>query len=367
MSIYLDLIRIMAAATVFASHANYVRITGGLPLLWRLNDHSNDAVMVFFVLSGLVIAYVSDKKEKTPKDYIASRLSRLYSVVAPALLLTVLLDFVGSHFTNSVYDGKWFLTDNPVWRFMANLFFVNELWFISIRPFSNGPFWSLGYEFWYYVIFAVAYYYKPFLKYFVIAALCLFVGPKILLLLPIWLLGVWTYFRIKAKPVSEPVGLALVISTTAAYLFFWHPHLLFDWTVANLGSKFVNDQLGYSRNFLSNYIIGMLIAIHFIGVASVVPRLSRVLGLLESPIRYVAGYTFAVYLFHYPLLQFFAAITSSLDKSLLRSAIIIFGTLGVIWALGTVTERRKSDLKIWLLSAYEVISRKAPLGTIPKG
>jgi hypothetical protein len=208
------------------------------------------------------------------------------------------------------------------------------------------------------------------LKYIVVAALCLLAGPKILILLPIWLLGVWTYFRIKAKPVAEPVGVLLVLSTTAAFLLFWHyelPRLLLDWTVANLGSKYVHDQLGYSENFLGNYIIGILIAIHFVGVASVVPRLSRALGHLEAPIRYVAGYTFAAYLFHYPLLQFFAAITSSLDKSLLRSAIITFGTLGVIWALGTITERRKSDVKRWLLSAYETISRKSPHGTILKG
>jgi peptidoglycan/LPS O-acetylase OafA/YrhL len=370
MSIYLDVIRILAAATVFFNHATYGRITGGIPLLWRLQGRANDAVMVFFVLSGLVIAYVSDKKEKAPKSYIVSRLARLYSVVAPALVLTILLDVIGSHIDYGVYDGRWFQADHPVWRFLANLFFVNELWFISIRPFSNGPFWSLGYEFWYYVIFAVAYYYKPALKYLVIAALCLLAGPKILILLPIWLLGVWTYFRIKAKPVAEPVGVALVISTTAAYVLFWHyefSRLLLDWTVANLGSKFVHDQLGYSENFLSNYIIGMLIAIHFVGVASIVPRISRVLGRFEAPIRYVAGYTFAAYLFHYPLLQFFAALTSSLDKSLLRSAIIIFGTLGVIWGLGTITERRKSDLKRWLLSAYESISRRATPDTVSKG
>ncbi len=61
-SIYLDLIRFCAAAIVFIVHANYDRFTGGgLPLLWRLQDLGNDAVMVFFVLSG----YMLPRKRKT--------------------------------------------------------------------------------------------------------------------------------------------------------------------------------------------------------------------------------------------------------------------------------------------------------------
>jgi peptidoglycan/LPS O-acetylase OafA/YrhL len=358
-SIYLDFVRILAAASVFFSHASYGRFTGGIPLMWRFQGRANDSVMIFFVLSGLVIAYVSDKKEKTPKDYMMSRLARLYSVVAPALLLTILLDYIGSHVAYSVYAGHWFQTDHPVWRFLSNLFFVNELWFSSIQPFSNGPFWSLGYEFWYYVIYAVAYYYKPSLKYVVIAGLCLIAGPKILILLPIWLLGVWTYFRIKTRPVAEPVGIALVIGTIAAYLIFRHYEfhkVLLDWTIAHFGGKFVNDQLGYSDLFLSDYLVGALVALNFVGMASVVPRLSRAFDRLERPIRYVAGYTFATYLFHYPLLQFFAAITSGLDKPFLRYMIIFFGTIGVIWGLGTITERKKSALKKLLLSVYEAIA-----------
>ena len=46
--------------------------------------------------------------------------------------------------------------DNTAWVvFLAAATFTNEIWFSSIRPFSNGPFWSLGYEAWYYAIFGV--------------------------------------------------------------------------------------------------------------------------------------------------------------------------------------------------------------------
>lgn len=369
-SIYLDFVRFLAAATVFIVHANYDRFTGGLPVLWRFGELGNDAVMVFFVLSGFVIAYVADQKEKTLKDYFLSRLARLYSVTAPALVLTAALDYAGSRIAYGLYDGWWFQTDYPVWRFIANFFFVNEIWFSSVRPFSNGPFWSLGYEFWYYVIFAAWWYLKRPAGYFAVAAVCLWVGPKILMLLPVWLLGVWVYFRITAKPVGEAVGWALLLGSGIAYgLFrqFGGPHVLLNWTIAHFGLDFVHENLGWSKTFLSSYVIGSLVAMHFLGVAAVTPRLARIFGVFEVPIRYLAGYTFAIYLFHYPLLQFFAAATTAVSvSSSLRSGIVVSGTVIAIWILGTVTEQRKPALKKLLLSTYDAIEQKVYWGGLEK-
>ena len=360
-SIYLDLVRLLAAGTVFAVHANYDRFTGGLPIFWRLSSLGNDAVMVFFVLSGFVIAYVSHQKEKTVKEYFASRFARLYSVAAPALLLTVVLDFIGSRINYAIYDGWWFQADHPVWRLLANFFFVNELWFSSIRPFSNGPFWSLGYEFWYYALFAAAYYLKGPRQYFLIAAIGLLVGPKILMLFPIWLLGVWVYWRTLKSPASLPSGLLMFFGSAAAYLVFRQggfPQSLLDWTLGQLGSKFVDDDLAWSKEFLSSYILGALVAVHLIGAATVAPRLSLLLERFETPIRYLAGYTFAIYLLHYPLLQFFAALATPIAGQSLRAAIVLCGTVLGVWAVGTVTERRKGDLRRWLLAVYETAARK---------
>jgi peptidoglycan/LPS O-acetylase OafA/YrhL len=359
-SIYLDLARFLAAVTVFFVHASYDRFTSNLPFIWRFKDFGNDAVMVFFVLSGFVIAYVVDQKEKTLKDYAVSRFARLYSVVVPALILTFVLDQIGSHIAFNVYDGWWFQGDNPLWRFASNLFFVNELWFTSIRPFSNGPFWSLGYEFWYYVIFAVACYIKRPAKFFVIGAVCLFIGPKILLLLPVWLLGVQVYYVIKKKMVAEPLGWVLFVGSALLYIIFrqgGYPDALYNYMVGGLGIVYMQDYLRWSQEFLSSYIIGILVAMHFIGAAVVAPRFSRILGMCEKPIRYLAGYTFALYLFHYPLLQFLGAVTRNVEESL-RNMIVIFGALGVIWVLGTVTERRKADWRRWILILFDAFSRR---------
>ena len=86
-------------------HANYDRFTGGLPVVWRISHLGNDAVMVFFVLSGFVIAYVANSKEKTIESYFISRFARLYSVVLPALILTIIFDYFGSRIAYELYDS----------------------------------------------------------------------------------------------------------------------------------------------------------------------------------------------------------------------------------------------------------------------
>ena len=82
-SVFLDGLRVLAALTVFAGHCVLLLYHGGFPLAGHV------AVIVFFVLSGYVIAYSTlSRPGMSAKRYTVARLSRLYSVVGPALLLT---------------------------------------------------------------------------------------------------------------------------------------------------------------------------------------------------------------------------------------------------------------------------------------
>ena len=179
-----------------------------------------DAVIVFFVLSGFVIAFVANGKEKSIDIFFINRFARLYSVVFPALILTMVFDFAGTGIAYELYDGRWFEAGVPIWRFFSNLFFINQLWTLYITPFSNGPFWSIGYEFWYYVLFALAFYLQKPSKYLLILMVLLLVGPKILLLFPVWLMGVWVYKITVSNCISEDLGWMILISSIIAYLAF---------------------------------------------------------------------------------------------------------------------------------------------------
>jgi peptidoglycan/LPS O-acetylase OafA/YrhL len=61
-SIYLDLVRFTAARLVYLWHSNMrPLVNDALPA----SQYGHSSVIVFFVLSGFVIAYVTDKKGKT--------------------------------------------------------------------------------------------------------------------------------------------------------------------------------------------------------------------------------------------------------------------------------------------------------------
>src|ERR1700730_4928469 len=154
-SLYLDALRFSAAFTVCVSHYSIVRHSGGL--FWQMMPYGGTAVLVFFVLSGFVIAWVTETKEQTLEEDALSRAARLYSVILPVFLITAVLDALGSTIDPRLYELEWRLsTVHPLLGYALSVLFLGESWTLSAPPRSDIPFWSLDYEFWYYVLFAAA-------------------------------------------------------------------------------------------------------------------------------------------------------------------------------------------------------------------
>jgi peptidoglycan/LPS O-acetylase OafA/YrhL len=103
-SVYLDLIRFTAALIVFLGRTSGQRMTGGLP--WPIAPSMNEPVTIFFVLSGYVIAYVCDRKERSSSTFIVSRAARIYSVALPARILTFSLDSTGRSISPHLYNAS---------------------------------------------------------------------------------------------------------------------------------------------------------------------------------------------------------------------------------------------------------------------
>jgi hypothetical protein len=91
LSIYLDLMRVLAALLVLLFHTSFDRVGGAWlhPIFQDRGDVFAQAgsagVIVFFVLSGFVISWTAATKERTFESYIVNCLARLWSVVIPAL------------------------------------------------------------------------------------------------------------------------------------------------------------------------------------------------------------------------------------------------------------------------------------------
>lgn len=122
-------------------------------LIYSFSGLGHEAVMVFFVLSGFFISnsVIKSLDKWSWKYYFVNRLTRLYIVLIPALLITLLLDFVGMYF----FDYSFF-PHNMSERINLDVFIGNILFLQGFETTvfgSNDPLWSLSYEFWYYLLF----------------------------------------------------------------------------------------------------------------------------------------------------------------------------------------------------------------------
>ncbi|MGE3771191.1 MAG: acyltransferase family protein [Bdellovibrionales bacterium] len=342
-SLYLDALRFGAAFIVLLSHWAYARFTDGTYLWLREYNLGSDAVMIFFVLSGLVISYTAHSKDETAKSFAFARATRILSVALPAILLTWLLDSAGSVLNPAAYDGWWYEGDNYAQRALAAATFTNQIWFTELRLGSNGPYWSLSYEVWYYVLFGLLFFMRGRMRWVLFGGLLVVLGPRIALLLPAWLMGVAVERGLQMPVPARTARLMAIIPPVLyiALLAIGAPDVLRTITQALLGADMVNA-LHFSDEFLWNNLIAGLTAIHLLGMAKLDIRLPA-----PTFIRWAAGGSFTLYLLHYPLLQFFDAAVP-LATGPMRDTVLLAATIIGCALVAAVTERRLGMLRALL-------------------
>lgn len=348
-SIYLDLVRFLAACLVYLYHSNQrLLVSDILPA----SNFGHSSVIVFFVLSGFVIAYITATKENRPASYAASRISRVYSVVLPTLILTVVLDAIGRHLYPALYSYPF---DKFLLRGLASLLLLNEVWFISITSFSNVPFWSICYELWYYVAFGIFAFLPRKTALALLALLALILGPKIVLLAPIWMAGVLLYRWQSPNRMAEAWAWLLVVVSLVGIVIF-HQAGVTEWVAEQfkllVGSKW-HAEFTFSKFFLSDYLLALLVFSNFVGMRRVSFRFEALLLLIERPVRFLAGYTFTLYLLHQPLFLFWASVIRGDPNGygywLLTTAMVAL-SVGLV---GYFTESKRHLLKRWLEHIFE--------------
>ena len=342
-SIYLDAVRFLAALVVFMAHFSLHRLSGGF--LWQFNAYGHQAVTVFFVLSGFVIAYATDTRERTAGAYCVSRASRMYSVALPAVILTAVLDQIGSHWRPELYTADWgFVQDLSFHRFFAALTFTNEVWTQSVGQGSNAAYWSMGYEVPYYFLFGLALYTPPRWRIAAVALGALMVGPCILASLPIWLAGVAAYHYCKRTQLSPRTGMLLFFGS----ILGWVAYEVVAWKV---GRPLVETTSYFRRREVpQDWIVGALFVLNIVGFSVAAQPLGGMLLRFGAAIRWLAGASFTLYLCHLPVAQFLLACVPW-PASDARSRVLVFGgTLVAVFLLAEVTEKRKQDWRRAILA-----------------
>jgi len=354
-SLYLDILRVIAALVVFAGHCTQFWYPEAFHAMMKAG---HDAVVVFFVLSGFVIAFSTLAKNRGAKSYVLARLSRLYSVVLPALVLTALLLVAGGNLNPAFYDE--ISRGYEAKRFILSTFFLQESWRLSASPPTNAPLWSLGYEFWYYAIFGAAVFIKPLrARILTIVAMALIVGYKVLLLMPIWLLGVALY-RFGGR-ITLPKSVARIGFFSALFGFFALASSVPDFPVHHGFEPFY-----YSGAFLTDFLNGILLTatIWFFdqGFGDIEVNIP-----LERAVKWVADHTFSLYLFHFPLVVFATAVIKWDRSQPIETGLVVAGILGVIFVLSTLTESKRRLWHSGLTKVWELMSgHPSPQNPLPK-
>ena len=339
LSLYLDAIRVLAAVVVFMGHFSQGWLGGGL--FWQAQAHAHTAVLVFFVLSGYVIAFSTETKERTLTDYAVARLSRLLSVALPALVLSAALLFAGealnpAHYAELARRGQGHTQTSLIGEFLAGLFFLSESWALHIRVLSNTPYWSLAYEFWYYVIFGCIHFLRGRQRLIAATAACLVAGPKILLMAPIWIAGVaaWRWRdRIAAR-----AAVPLAIGTALLFV------LLVSEPVRKLSTTF--GDVWWPMEFRStDHLIGFIVALHIAALGAIANIGMVIPQGLARMIKAVSAYTFSIYLFHFPLLVFLGALLPNPSDDHARRAALLLASSLAIFALAQISEKKRAPLK----------------------
>ncbi|MDP9127679.1 MAG: hypothetical protein M3N08_05410, partial [Pseudomonadota bacterium] len=92
---------------------------------------------------------------------------------------------------------------------------------------------------------------------------------------------------------------------------------------------------------LCDYAIGAVVGVLILFF----PSLRLDLASLRRPVRFLADRSFALYLYHLPLLHVFTAMAPATVPPHLRAAGVALLTLGSVVALASVTELKKSSYR----------------------
>lgn len=326
LSAYLDFLRFAAALSVMIGHMD----RDGLGTGWLyIGNFSHEAVVTFFVLSGFII--YSTSKNRGGLKFAVARISRVYSVAFPAVIFSFAVAAIFPNLAD--YFAYKPLT---AWNITSSLLFLNASWNNAADVSLNNPYWSLCYEVWYYAIFGVAFFVRSHWRWAAVCVLALIAGPAVLILFPVWLLGVglarsdvpcprraaWILFLL--APITI---LAVNISgTDIAIRIYFFEHVPGWW------------QLGSSQRFLTDYLLGLAIVMHIRAFPLLGEGFQNFFARNAATIKYLASFSFTLYLFHRPLTHVGGALFPEPGKvgSLIGVAIILLTCLAVSYG----TERR---------------------------
>jgi peptidoglycan/LPS O-acetylase OafA/YrhL len=291
---------------IFRDAPQLPKLTVSWKAFYFVTGLGHAAVVVFFVLSGF---FVGGKLLKTSKldtneiqHYLIDRFSRIYVVLVPALLLTVILDTSGGALSKIYTSYDWSSSmSGPAAalnseNFLASLF--NVTMYIGAPLGSNGPLWSLAFEWVIYLVFPwllsdmhklrIEGPQRGMIIRLAIFALLIAGAPNLIQWLIIWLLGAAARWRLERYN-----GQGRLITVLGLFV--------------SLFVMFVLERI--HLHFLANWVTDLMLGI---SVAALCAHPMVICWRRAASINStIAGFSFSLYVVHYPTIMFSIAALQS--------------------------------------------------------
>ena len=313
-----------------------------------------EAVVIFFVLSGYVISHVVEKKESKPLDYIASRFARIYSVALPSLILTIITYYIGNYINSEAFIKVTSQLGNPIITAFSALFFINQSW-RALPVFSNFSYWSLGYEVLYYVFFGILCFESGLKRIVLLILVSVLMGPRVLLYLPIWLVGVLSHrlsflIEVKIVPACILYVFSLVMVATLSFLYIQDAiNSIVNSHIFLIIPQKYNESLDHIG---SDYLLSIFVALNMFSFYFFGETCNVFNGNFVKIVRFASSYTFSLYLYHLPILFFFSAIIPCNQFPIVSFISCTFLTIVFIVIIGNFSEREKRQF----IKEYSIFS-----------
>ncbi|MGY8818127.1 MAG: acyltransferase family protein [Pseudomonadales bacterium] len=354
-SLLLDFIRAVSAFIVLLAHVQQILVSPTwmpfslsgrsdiVPFLY--SQIGAIGVMVFFVISGFLIAYsIANNLKKSryesfsAKKYFRSRLLRLYPPLIFSQVLVLLV--FGVFYFFEINSAVSFTTGKELYLarnefdfhfvdYAGSFFFLNNIVSGVSSPIINGPLWSVAQEFWFYIIagLLVASFYQPTMLIPLVLVLGSIISEADVFFLygfGVWLLGAAAAVVHMKKLHQSNIGLLSIVALVA--LFLWVALLYFN------EDSYVRARHQFVFGVAFSFILLLLLAnknvLREMACSWYVRKISR-----------QAAFSYTLYLIHFPLLLLVWAVTNRYVQGdlLLVSAVSLVSIAALMWISAKVS------------------------------
>ncbi|MEY3399204.1 MAG: hypothetical protein RL220_1798 [Bacteroidota bacterium] len=355
-SVMLDLVRVVVAQIVVVTHCADILGEVNYPADRFFAEWGAIAIVIFFVLSGYVIAYSTLRRIQSGgdaygfRDYFLERFVRIYTTLLTGMVFLGLLSLVAYFvWQTPLSTVKWndaignvlMIVNHPVLIQLRKSVDASWIGFFEFKYWGGSlPVWTLSIEWWMYMCFgwillakSRSWYFWPVLILMGISPLMeLIYGSRLQPGLPFfWCLGIAAVLM-SNNLWKLPVIWSRLLMTICVFIILLAGSYI-GWRVAGLVFfVFLMLTLSFYRNRETN----------------ISPRFSKI-------VKFMSGYSFMIYIVHFPVVQFVGYMNLPMSPVFCMTLAFVLSNV-VSLGLALPTEMRYKQIRSYIFNRLRMNS-----------